>query len=386
MALFWMDSRGVFEEIAKVNGRFWAWAILLSSLILLAWRIGFEDSALLEDDDRSSSKIKLRHRAPPRVKRVIEKMPSWEPSEDFLDVLLDESFRISDIVVRFTDNDSLKTFMAAAAERGLRVEDKLAKLRMLRVRLASGRQARELFELLPDDSVPEPNYPVIAPDIPQTENVRGIAPFGAAAVDWLDAPGDRSNWGAGVRVAILDTGVDFSHPALEGVQGTSVNLVEDETDETSYDGHGTAVASIIAGNPEVIGGLAPKAEILSVRVLNSEGVGDGYTVASGIIEAVDRGADVINLSLGTPGNSFVLEEAIEYVQQKNVLVVASVGNDGGKGVTYPARYDGVIGVAAVDAKGSQAYFSNFGEGVDLAAPGAGVHAKPWRCSGRPLNP
>ncbi|MGE4551316.1 MAG: S8 family serine peptidase, partial [Opitutales bacterium] len=304
MTLFWMDSRGVFEEIAKVNGRFWAWAILLSSLILLAWRIGFEDPTLLEDDDRSSSKIKLRHRAPPRVKRAIEKMPAWEPSEDFLDVLLDESFRIRDIVVRFPDNDSLKTFVEAATERGLRVEDKLAKLRMVRVRLASGRQARELFDLLPDDSVPEPNYPVIAPDIPQTENVRGIAPFGAEAVDWLDAPRDRSSWGAGVRVAILDTGVDFSHPALEGVKGTSVNLVEDETDETSYDGHGTAVASIIAGNPEVIGGLAPKAEILSVRVLNSEGVGDGYTVARGIIEAVDRGADIINLSLGTPGNSF----------------------------------------------------------------------------------
>ncbi|MFP6901383.1 MAG: S8 family serine peptidase [Opitutales bacterium] len=177
-----------------------------------------------------------------------------------------------------------------------------------------------------------------------------------------------------VLVAILDTGVDFTHPALEGVKGTSLNLVEDETEEASYDGHGTAVASIIAGNSKVIGGLAPMAEILSVQVLNGEGIGDGYTVATGIIEAVDRGAEIINLSLGSAGPSLALEDAIEYARQKNVLVVASVGNDGQRGVTFPARYDGVIGVTAVDAKGTQATFSNYGEGVDIGAPGAGVHA------------
>jgi thermitase len=369
-----VDLREVFEEIAKVKGRFWAWAALLSSLTFLAWQVGFDDLTLVEEEDRSPTKIKLRHRSPPRVKRVLEEIPPWEPSEDFLDALLDESFRIRDIVVRFQDDDSMRTFLAAAAEQGLRVEDNLAQLRMLRIRLASGSQARKLFQLLPDDSEPEPNYPVIAPDIPQTEGVRGIAPFGPKAVDWLDAPGDRSNWGAGVLVAVLDTGVDFSHPTLEGVKGTSLNLVEGETDEASYDGHGTAVASIIAGNPDQIGGLAPKAEILSVRVLNDEGVGDGYTVAKGIIESVDRGADVINLSLGTDGNSFVLEEAIQYAQQNNVLVVASVGNDGKQGVTFPARYNGVIGVTAIDAKGTQASFSNYGAGVDIGAPGTGVHA------------
>ena len=357
-----------------MKGRFWAWAALLSSLTFLAWQVGFDDLTLVEEEDRSPTKIKLRHRSPPRVKRVLEEIPPWEPSEDFLDALLDESFRIRDIVVRFQDDDSMRTFLAAAAEQGLRVEDNLAQLRMLRIRLASGSQARKLFQLLPDDSEPEPNYPVIAPDIPQTEGVRGIAPFGPKAVDWLDAPGDRSNWGAGVLVAVLDTGVDFSHPTLEGVKGTSLNLVEGETDEASYDGHGTAVASIIAGNPDQIGGLAPKAEILSVRVLNDEGVGDGYTVAKGIIESVDRGADVINLSLGTDGNSFVLEEAIQYAQQNNVLVVASVGNDGKQGVTFPARYNGVIGVTAIDAKGTQASFSNYGAGVDIGAPGTGVHA------------
>ncbi len=298
----------------------------------------------------------------------------WEPSDDLLDALLEENFRIRDIVVRFPTKESLKEFVGDAKERSLLVEDDLARLGLLRVRLASGRQARDLFELLPEDSEPEPNYPVIAPDIPETQDVRGISPFGADAVGWLDAPKDRASWGEGVVVAVLDTGVDFDHPALAGVKGTSLNLVEDETDELSYDGHATAIASIIAGNPEVIDGLAPKAEILSIKVLNGEGVGDGFTVGNGIIEAVDRGADVINLSIGSQGRSFAMEEAIQYAQEKNVLVVASVGNEGAEGVSYPARYDGVIGVAAIDAKGSQAYFSNFGDGVDIAAPGAGVYA------------
>tara|TARA_B100001123_G_scaffold449360_1_gene614370 strand:+ start:546 stop:1985 length:1440 start_codon:yes stop_codon:yes gene_type:complete len=291
-----------------------------------------------------------------------------------LDALLDNSFRFRDIVVRFSSDESLRDFAAKAGERGLSIEKDLARLGLLRVRLDSGRQARELFELLPEDSEPEPNFPVLVPELPETENVRGIASFGRGATAWLDAPEDRSSWGAGVVVAVLDTGVDFSHPSLAGIQGTSIDLVEGEAPDDSYFGHGTAVASIIAGDPDAVGGLAPKAEILSFRVLDGEGVGNAYVVANGIVQAVDRGADVINLSLGSSGHSFAMEKAIGYAVENNVLVVASVGNDGQKGVTFPARFDGVIGVTAVDKKGSQAIFANYGDGVDIAAPGAGVHA------------
>jgi len=294
--------------------------------------------------------------------------------QELLDALLDNSFRFRDIVVRFSSDESLRDFAAKAGERGLSIEKDLARLGLLRVRLDSGRQARELFELLPEDSEPEPNFPVLVPELPETENVRGIASFGRGATEWLDAPEDRSSWGAGVVVAVLDTGVDFSHPSLAGIQGTSIDLVEGEAPDDSYFGHGTAVASIIAGDPDAVGGLAPKAEILSFRVLDGEGVGNAYVVANGIVQAVDRGADVINLSLGSSGHSFAMEKAIGYAVENNVLVVASVGNDGQKGVTFPARFDGVIGVTAVDKKGSQAIFANYGDGVDIAAPGAGVHA------------
>ena len=289
-----------------------------------------------EDDQTSSAKIKFRHKSPPRVTRSIDKTPVWEPSEDFLDALLDESFKIRDIVVRFPDNESLRTFTAAANAKGLRIEDDLARLRMIRVRLASGRQARDLFDLLPEDSVPEPNFPVFVPDLPETNNVRGIAPFGGEAVDWLDAPEDRTNWGRDVVVAVLDTGVDFSHPALEGVKGTSIDLVEDEIDETSYDGHATAVASIIAGNAKVVGGLAPKAEILSVRVLNGEGVGDGYTVANGIVQALGEvevniplivrlegtNVEVAKKILKESGRALITADDLDDAAQKAVKAIA----------------------------------------------------------------
>ncbi|SVD63858.1 uncharacterized protein METZ01_LOCUS416712, partial [marine metagenome] len=142
----------------------------------------------------------------------------------------------------------------------------------------------------------------------------------------------------------------------------------------AYLGHGTAIASLIAGTVEGEEGLAPAAEILSIRVLDGEGGGDSFTVARGIVEAAERGAKVINLSLGSDTSSHVLENAVKYAQEKGAVVVAAVGNDGTRGVSFPARYEGVVGVTSVDAKGRQSAFANYGEEVDLAAPGIGVYA------------
>lgn len=121
-------------------------------------------------------------------------------------------------------------------------------------------------------------------------------------------------------------------------------------------------------------GMAPAASILSIRVLDEEGQGDSFTVAEGIVEAVDRGADIVNLSLGGESSSGLLEQAVRYAQSKGVTIVAAVGNEGREGVAFPARYEGVVGVTSVDAKGTASAFSNFGEGVDLGAPGVGVYS------------
>ena len=102
--------------------------------------------------------------------------------------------------------------------------------------------------------------------------------------------------------------------------------------------------------------------------------GDSFTLAEGIVAAVDQGAKVLSLSLGSGGEGIVLRKAVDYALKKGAVIVASAGNDALSQVTYPAAYSDVIGVSAVDAAGKLADFSNIGEGVNLAAPGIGLHS------------
>jgi subtilisin family serine protease len=108
--------------------------------------------------------------------------------------------------------------------------------------------------------------------------------------------------------------------------------------------------------------------------MDSDGLGDSFTLAEGIIEAVDSGASVISMSLGSYGYTRVLDDAVSYALSKGVALVASAGNDGANVVPYPAQFQGVIGVGAIDADSQRANFSNYSPSVDIAAPGVGVFA------------
>ena len=178
-----------------------------------------------------------------------------------------------------------------------------------------------------------------------------------------------------MTVAVLDTGVQ-PHLAMLEKNIARLDLVNESsvtlTNEHAW--HGTAVASIIAGNSPDLRGLAPSAGILSIKVMGNDGTGNTFTLARGIIEAADRGARVINICMGTYSSSQLLEDAVNYAVQKGVAIVASAGNDGVEGVSYPARYDGVIAVSGVDASERHVYFANRGPQVDLAAPAVGVGA------------
>lgn len=195
----------------------------------------------------------------------------------------------------------------------------------------------------------------------------------------LGAPGvwDGSE-GAGVVVAVVDTGVQGSHPDLTGRVLLGARFV-DATGGSSGDGrlddngHGTHVAGIVAADrdADLATGIAPQSQVLPVKVLDSSGSGWSSDVAAGIIWAADHGADMINMSLGGD-DSGVMRSAVEYAAGHSVAVFAAAGNDGTDDVSYPAGYPGVVGVGAVDQTRQVAYFSNRGSHVDLAAPGVQI--------------
>jgi thermitase len=184
--------------------------------------------------------------------------------------------------------------------------------------------------------------------------------------------------GSGVTIAVVDTGVKATHADLATVVA-GTDFVTPDANANDENGHGTHVAGVIAAtydNKKGIAGLAPKAKILPVRVLDKDGNGTSANVAKGVLYAVSKGAKVINLSLGTTSNSTALQAAVAEAIKKNVLVVAAAGNRGctatGSPTEYPAAMPGVVGVGAVDKSLQKASFSSCGSWVDVAAPGAAV--------------
>lgn len=184
-------------------------------------------------------------------------------------------------------------------------------------------------------------------------------------------------------VAVLDSGVDAGHPQLEGRVLAGFDAVRNGgAADTDCFGTGTQVAGVIAAlRVEGTGfsGLAPGARILPVRVVPEDGLNQPVSpqvLARGITAAVNRGADVIVVSVAINTDSAAVQAAVERARERNVPVVASVGDQGdapgGGPPPYPASYDGVIGVGAIDQNGVRWSNSQVGGYVDLVAPGAQV--------------
>jgi len=177
-----------------------------------------------------------------------------------------------------------------------------------------------------------------------------------------------------VTIAVIDTGVDYNHPDLAGKTVDGYNWVDKSNDPMDDHGHGTHVAGIAAAvgnNGTGVAGVDWKARIMPLKVLDSQGFGYDSDVAAAIRYAADNGAEVINMSLGSPDYSYTLEEACNYAHNQGVTIVAASGNEGAS-VGYPAACDHVIAVGALDSNDSLAYFSNRGPQLDLTAPGVNI--------------
>lgn len=187
--------------------------------------------------------------------------------------------------------------------------------------------------------------------------------------------------GAGIDVAVIDTGVAGTHPDLAGRLCSGVaflggdGVAQEGGGATDPHGHGTHVAGSIAAvrnNGIGIAGVAPSARVLPIRVLDAQGSGSSSDVARGITWAVDHGAEVINLSLGGP-HSQAVQTAVDYAESLGVVVVAAAGNAGVAGPpNYPAALEQVVAVASHEPNGAVSTFSTRGTYVDVAAPGSGI--------------
>ncbi len=183
----------------------------------------------------------------------------------------------------------------------------------------------------------------------------------------------ESSKGKRATIAIIDTGVDYTHPELSSnfKRKKGYDFIKDDENPMDENGHGTHVAGISAGENC---GVAPDATLYAVKVLDSDGSGSDATVAAGIEWAMLNNIDVANMSLGGPTASMALEEMCRIASQKGLLLVAAAGNDG-HGASYPAAFgDYVIAVAAVDRNNKHADFSNIWETNDISAPGVGIYS------------
>ena len=181
--------------------------------------------------------------------------------------------------------------------------------------------------------------------------------------------------GAGVVVAVVDTGVDASHPDLQGSVLPGYDFVNADADPQDDHGHGTRMSGVIAAhrnNLEGIAGIAPDAAILPVKALDASGSGAYSDVAAGITYAVDQGARVVNLSIAGAVQSDLLQDAIDYARAHEVVVVAAAGNWGSNAPAYPAATRGAVAVAAIDQYDAHPSFSNSGGWISFAAPGVDI--------------
>ena len=220
----------------------------------------------------------------------------------------------------------------------------------------------------------EPNYlyhtlaTANDPDYPKQWNLKNIA---------IESAWDATK-GKGVTVAVIDTGITPGPDLQDTAFVEGYDFVNNKIDASDDHGHGTHVAGTIAqttNNRYGVAGVAYQAKLMPLKVLSAFGGGTTADIAEAIRFAADHGADVINMSLGGGGDSQLMKEAIDYAYQKGVVLVAAAGNENRNASSYPARYPRVISVSALDINGERAPYSNYGAGVDIAAPGGSEAGK-----------
>ncbi|MFH1496689.1 MAG: S8 family serine peptidase [Verrucomicrobiota bacterium] len=284
--------------------------------------------------------------------------------------------RADEAVLTFADRDALNRFLARASAAGVAVLGQLDALNTVRVRVNDHAAfARELAAHSGDYTKVSGNL-ILTEPTPSSAEARAAgqaAPVGNNLLGLLGLDPDNPTRGRGVTIAILDGGA--APGATFGNRLTYLDIGYGITGYGDDARHATSVAALAGGLGSASGeasGVASAANLLSIKVSGSDGQADAFSVAAGVLAAIDAGAQVINISLGAYGDSPVLAEAIERAVAAGIAVVAAAGNDQAGQLAWPAAYPGVVSVGATDANGQQAIFSNSGDTLQLTAPGYGI--------------
>jgi len=318
------------------------------------------------------------HAEKPAAKEATDLRSSGSGKEmlAYLQSMLEKSnARSHEALLTFANTEAYERFLARAQREGLTVIGKIDGLLTVRVRYDSLVDLQtEIKGNMSDYADIGANHIVNIPQTPAKDDraATTLVALGGNLRSFLGVTGDVSLWGQGVTIAVLDSGVVADTTFGQGrLHFLDVGLGTAPGSGTE-DGHGTAVASLAAGMSVDAPGVAPSADILSIRVTGPNGDSDIFTLSQAILTAVDAGAQIINISLGSYETANLLINAITYAEDHGVVIVASAGNDQATQLTWPAADSRVVSVGAVDALEQQATFSNAGPQLQITAPGCGV--------------
>lgn len=288
----------------------------------------------------------------------------------FLGLLSAEASAAPQLLVKFRSGSTQAAREAVLVRAGARLLRTIGVLNVYVVDPTTGaRKAKRILRASRAVTYVEPDFVVRAADTVPNDAAWGeqwgVRKIGAPRA-W-----DSSRGSPAIIAAVLDTGIDLSHVDLRAVV-PGYDFVNRDLDPSDDQGHGTATAGIIGAltnNVLGVAGACWHCSLMPLKVLDASGVGAHSTIAEAVIWAADKGAKVVNMSLGSPGATKTLGDAVAYAVGKGVVVVAAAGNSSSTTPFYPAAYPGVISVAGTDANDRVYSWSNFGPWVKVAAPG-----------------
>src|SRR5437867_6780342 len=287
------------------------------------------------------------------------------------------------VLVKGAKGLQLSQQLSAITGRGGVVKRSIPKLNLHVVEIPAAAAAAVTKELSSDPAIArvEANrerkikgLPALAP-APAPQTSAASLPWYLSQISWNQVYGSVTPASL-ATVAVLDTGVDASHPDLTGIVVAGTSILDGSDGTTDPNGHGTWVSGLVAARlnqAQGTGGVGySQVQVMPVTVLGSDGTGMDGDIIAGVVYAADHGASVILMAFSAPGYSDSLQDAIDYAWSNNVVVVAAAGNDGSNTATFPAGDRGVIGVAATDQNDALASWSNYGASIFLATPGVGI--------------